>query len=103
VVVVYDNRLNDTSVINNVDVDSEGRVARYEKDGQGLFYVEAGVLAFRRAVLQELPAGSVVSLEKEVFPKLIARHCLLAHPTDVRFYDIGTPSRLEAIERLFTQ
>ncbi len=102
-IVVYDNRLNDTSVKNNVDVAPDGRVARYEKDGDGLFYVEAGVLAFRRAVLDYLPADGVVSLEKDVFPKLIAIGSLLAFPTSERFYDIGTPERLAVIERLFAQ
>ena len=103
VLVVYNNRLNDTSVKNNVDIDREGQVVRYEKDGESLLYVEAGVLAFRRAVVNDVPPGIVVSLEKEVFPKLIARRSLVAYATDQRFYDIGTPSRLEAIERLFTE
>jgi NDP-sugar pyrophosphorylase family protein len=100
-VVVYDNRLHDTSVKNNINLDADGYVARYEKDGEGLSYVEAGVLAFRRAVVERIPPGRVVSLEKEVFPQLITGHDLLAYPTTERFYDIGTPDRLEAIERLF--
>lgn len=101
--VIYDNRLNDTSVKNNVDVDEGGYVSRYDKDGVNLNYVEAGVLAFRRSVLAHMPAQDVVSLEKEVFPQLIARHGLIAYPTRQRFYDIGTPDRLEAIQELFGQ
>ena len=101
-VVVYDNRGADTSVKNNIDLDTDGYVSRYEKDGEGLHYVEAGVLAFRRKVIDTLPAGEVISLEKEVFPKLIARRALLAYPTNTRFYDIGTPDRLRAFEELFT-
>lgn len=100
-VVVYDNRLHDTSVKNNIDIDSDGYVARYEKDGEGLSYVEAGVLGFRRKVVDRIPQPGVVSLEKEIFPRLIAEHDLIAYPTTERFYDIGTPERLEAIERLF--
>jgi NDP-sugar pyrophosphorylase family protein len=47
-----------------------------------------------------IPSGGFVSLEKEVFPKLIAARALIAHVTRQRFYDIGTPERLQAIERL---
>jgi NDP-sugar pyrophosphorylase family protein len=102
-VVVYDNRLSDTSVTNNIDLDGSGYVNRYEKDGVGLSYVEAGVLAFRRHVIESIPPGQVVSLEKEIFPQLIAKHRLLGYPTRTRFYDIGTPDRLRAFEDLLRQ
>src|SRR5437763_480412 len=50
--VVYDNRLGDTSVKNNVDLDDLQYVTRYEKDSADkLAYVEAGVLAFRHSVI----------------------------------------------------
>jgi NDP-sugar pyrophosphorylase family protein len=100
--VVYDNSDEDTSVINNVEVDDEsGVVTRYEKDSKDVLrYVEAGVLAFRKSALDLIPADGAVSLEKEIFPQLIARRALIAHVTRQRFYDIGTPERLQVIERL---
>jgi NDP-sugar pyrophosphorylase family protein len=104
VVAVYDNRLGDTSVRNNISLDERRRVVRYDKksvDDPELTHVEAGVLAFRRSVLELLPAG-VVSLENEIFPRLIARGDLIAYPTQQRFYDVGTPERLQAIQGLFT-
>lgn len=101
-IVAYDNRLGDTSVKNNIDLDASGKVTRYQKDGEGLHYVEAGVLAFRREVLDFIPDKPVVSLENEVFPELISRGLMLGHPTSQRFYDIGTPERLRVIEALFT-
>ncbi|HLJ45213.1 MAG TPA: nucleotidyltransferase family protein [Bryobacteraceae bacterium] len=101
VVVVYDNRLGDTSVKNNIDLDDSGYVTRYEKDSPDrLSYVEAGVLAFRRSVVELIPTAGAVSLEKEVFPKLIATHELAGFVTTERFYDIGTPDRLAVIEEL---
>ena len=105
VVVIYDNRFGDTSVRNNIAVDENSRVIRYEKGPAGdpaLTHVEAGVLAFRRRLLDLVPSTGVVSLENEVYPKLIARKELLAWPTQQRFYDIGTPERLQAIGGLFT-
>ena len=99
--VVYDNRLSDTSVKNNVDVDAAGYVARYEKDSPDpLGYVEAGVLAFRREIVPMIAPQGTVSLEKEIFPRLIAARRLIAQVTTQRFYDIGTPERLKAIEEL---
>jgi NDP-sugar pyrophosphorylase family protein len=99
--VVYDNRLADTSVKNNVDVDENGLVKLYEKDsGRPLSYVEAGVLAFRDSCLDLIPGTGAVSLEKEIFPLLIARRQLAAYVTTQRFYDIGTPERLKVIEQL---
>ena len=95
--VVYDNRVADTGVTNNVALDSEGWVKRYAK-GQSaarLQYVEAGVLCFRRDVFEALPAGKLVSLEQDLYPKLIAERQLRAFVTPQRFFDIGTPQRLE--------
>jgi NDP-sugar pyrophosphorylase family protein len=101
-VVVYDNRLADTSVKNNIELDDGGYVSRYEKDSSDqLSFVEAGVLAFRRSVVDRMPEG-IVSLEKEIFPKLIAAKKLAALVTTQRFYDIGTPDRLAAIGALFS-
>lgn len=100
-VVVYDNRLADTSVKNNIDVDAGGFVTRYDKDSPEILpYVEAGVLAFRRDVVARIAPEGAVSLEKEIFPQLIAARQLVGHITRQRFYDIGTPERLRLIEEL---
>jgi NDP-sugar pyrophosphorylase family protein len=99
-VVVYDNRLGDTSVTNNIELDDQGYVTRYEKDSADrLPYVEAGVLALRRSVVELMPPQGVVSLEKEIFPQLIGKG-LAALVTRQRFFDIGTPARLAAIGQL---
>ncbi len=102
--VVYDNSYGDTSVRNNVEVDDDGVVVRYEKDSKdALRYVEAGVLGFRKTVLEWIPQHGPASLERETFPGLIQRRRLIAHVTRQRFYDIGTPERLEVIERLLAR
>lgn len=98
-VVAYDNALEDTSVKNNIDLDDDGFVSRYEKDApDSLRYVEAGVLALRRSVVDLIPEGRPASLEKEIFPQLILRKQLAALVVRQRFYDIGTPQRLALIE-----
>jgi NDP-sugar pyrophosphorylase family protein len=116
-VVVYDNSQRRIPVPNNIALDASSNVTRYEKTLAGslasiqqplhaapsetsLTHVDAGVLAFRRGVVEFIPPGKV-SLEQEIFPRLIEGHCLVGIPTDVRFYDIGTPERLKAIEEYF--
>ena len=100
--VVYDNRVCDTSVKNNIALDELDFVQRYDKTGSAvdLHYVEAGVSAFHRQALDSAPAG-VWSLEQELFPKLIGQHALAGLRTQQRFYDIGTPDRLAVIEKFF--
>jgi mannose-1-phosphate guanylyltransferase len=100
VVVVYDDREGRTSVRNNIAIGEDGLVIRYDKDSvddASLKFVEAGVLAFRRSIIDLIPEG-VVSLEKDLFPQLIATRQLRAYPTGQRFYDIGTPERLRVFE-----
>lgn len=103
VVVVYRDPVGMTTVAPNIALDEEGRVTRYDKSARGdgeLQYIEAGVLALRREVVDLIPAEGVVSLEQQIFPVLIARGQLAGLPTTQRFYDIGTPERLRVIEEL---
>jgi NDP-sugar pyrophosphorylase family protein len=100
-IVVYRDPSGETAVRPNVALDRSGLVTRYDKtapSGSGLEYVEAGVSCFRREVLDLLPAAGPASFEQCVFPRLIERRQLAALSTAQRFYDIGTPERLRAIE-----
>ena len=101
VIVVYRDPSGETAVRPNVALDRSGLVTRYDKTAAAdadLEYVEAGVSCFRREVLDLLPAAGPASFEECVFPRLIDRRQLAALPTSQRFYDIGTPERLQAIE-----
>jgi mannose-1-phosphate guanylyltransferase len=102
VLVVYDNSVEDTLVPNNIALDAESYVTRYEKKSQapGLTRVDAGVLAMRRAVLALSESAGAFSLENELYPRLIGRRQLLAYETRQRFYDIGTPEGLKLFERV---
>lgn len=98
VTVAYDNAEH-TDVAENLALGDDGQVLLYLKGAEDprLTHVEAGVNAVRRSALAGLPEGEPFSLEQTLFPRLIAAGRLGAHVTDQRFYDIGTPSRLEAI------
>jgi mannose-1-phosphate guanylyltransferase len=55
--------------------------------------INAGAYVLERDVLQEMPsAGINVSIERDVFPRLVGRG-LFGHPADGYWLDIGTPDR----------
>jgi len=95
--VVYDNRHGDTGVSNNIAIDSAGTVRRYQKGSSAsdLEYVEAGALCFSRNVFAGLGPSRQVSLEHDLYGDLIAARQIRAFVTKQRFFDIGTPARLE--------
>jgi mannose-1-phosphate guanylyltransferase len=95
-IVAYEN--SDARVASNLALSADASVVAYRKrDPHGLTHVDAGVIALRRAVLDEIPAGSKCSLEEEIFPKLIERGEMKAWITKEPFYDMGSPAGLEAL------
>lgn len=62
--------------------------------------VNAGCYVFRRRVIDEIPAGQVVSVERETFPALIAGGALVVGFLDTSYWrDVGTPAALVAASR----
>jgi mannose-1-phosphate guanylyltransferase len=88
---------------NNLTVGEDGRVLAYDKVGTpiGGNAVDAGVSLFRSDLLALLPPGAS-SLEETVYPHLIGTGQLRAWRTNERFYDMGTPERLEIIGRVLS-
>jgi mannose-1-phosphate guanylyltransferase len=87
----------DPSAYGVVPTDDDGRVQRFiEKPEPGTAptnLINAGVYVLEPSVLEAIPAGEVVSIEREVFPDLAAAGHLYAHPTDGYWMDIGTPEK----------
>ncbi len=102
VLAVHRDVSGETDVHPNVALGEDGAVLRYDKNGatrpEELCYIDAGVLALRRAVLDLMPASGALSLEEHTFPLLIAQRRLFGYPTAQRFYDIGTFERLHKIK-----
>ena len=100
VITAYDN----TSKIvhDNIAIDKSTFIINYsKKNPAGMSFVDAGLMVFRKDVLDLIPDNQVCSLEEEIFPKLIALKELLAFPTSQRFYDMGSFSGLEVISEVF--
>ena len=62
--------------------------------GRGL--VNAGIYLFKKEILNQIPSGQKISLEKEVLPSMIGQK-FYGFRTTEKLYDIGTPQRLEIL------
>ena len=82
-----------------VETDADGQVCRFVEKGEptagGL--VNAGIYVIERSVLEAIPSGPAVSLEREVFPALVGEG-LYAVAFDGPLVDIGVPRDLEALQ-----
>jgi len=98
VLVVYGNEEN-TDVKNNVRIGDSDNVVIYDKSGnqKNLGYVDAGASIFEKSDLSLIPDNAKVSLENDLFPKLIKVKKLIAYKTKKRFYDMGTIERLNLL------
>jgi mannose-1-phosphate guanylyltransferase len=86
--------VDDAAAYGLVDVDAAGRVVAFtEKTGEHRpGEINAGAYVLERSVLDLIPAGREVSIEREVFPHLVGEG-LGALVLDGYWMDIGTPER----------
>jgi NDP-sugar pyrophosphorylase family protein len=99
--VVYNNEI-DTGVRNNIALDRNRMVVRYDRESASpdLKYVEAGAVFLRREALDFIPDGVPISLEDGIYRYLIEQGELAAHISEQRFYDIGTLEQQRVFEEL---
>jgi mannose-1-phosphate guanylyltransferase len=82
-----------------VPTDGGGRVLGFmEKSEHPVSrQVNAGCYVFRRRVIGSIPAGRVVSVERETFPGLLDERALVVgHLENAYWRDVGTPAALVA-------
>ena len=85
-----------------VPTDEAGRVTGFMEKSQNPVtnQVNAGCYVFRRGVIDEIPAGEVVSVERQTFPALVAAGRLVVGFVDTAYWrDVGTPAALVAASR----
>jgi mannose-1-phosphate guanylyltransferase len=78
-----------------VPTDPDGRVTAFlEKDPNPVTdQINAGLYAFRRAVVDTIPTGRPVSVERETFPGLLASGAtVVGYVNDGYWRDFGTPA-----------
>ncbi|WP_018653467.1 sugar phosphate nucleotidyltransferase [Actinomadura flavalba] len=84
----------DPSRFGVVPTDEQGRVTAFlEKAARPVTnQINAGCYVFRRAAIDTIPEGEVVSVERETFPGLIASGALvMGHVESAYWLDVGTP------------
>ncbi|GAB2911950.1 NDP-sugar synthase [Rhodococcus aerolatus] len=87
-------RVGDPRAFGCVPTDADGRVTDFleKTEDPPTDQVNAGCYVFRREVLDEIPAGRPVSVEREVFPALLARDARVFGHVDAAYWrDMGTP------------
>jgi len=92
-VTLYLTRVDDPRDYGSVPTEGERVVAFREKSPEPVSdQINAGCYVFRRSLLDAIPAGKVVSVERETFPELLdAGHRVLGHVSDAYWRDLGTP------------
>jgi NDP-sugar pyrophosphorylase family protein len=74
-------------------LEKRGRVGyRRHETQEGL--INGGVYVLEKKVLKTIGRGRNASLEREVFPALLAEKCMYGFKTDGYFLDIGMPEEL---------
>lgn len=84
----------DPSRFGCVPTDASGRVTAFlEKTPHPVTNrINAGCYVFTRSAIDAIPAGQVVSVERQTFPELIASGALVQGFTDTSYWlDVGTP------------
>lgn len=96
-VTLYLTRVDDPRAFGCVPTDEAGRVtAFHEKMPEPVSdQINAGCYVFRRKVLDAIPVGRVVSVERETFPGLLADGALVVGHVDPAYWlDLGNPAAL---------
>jgi mannose-1-phosphate guanylyltransferase len=94
-VTLHLTRVDDPRAFGSVPTDPDGRVQAFlEKSPEPVTdQVNAGCYVFRRSVLETIPAGRPVSVERETFPGLLAAGATVLGYVDSTYWlDIGTPA-----------
>ena len=93
-VTLYLTKVTDPRAFGCVPTDAAGRVTAFlEKDPNPVTdQINAGTYVFRRSVIDTIPEGRPVSVERETFPGLLAAGAVVTGHVDTGYWrDLGTP------------
>jgi mannose-1-phosphate guanylyltransferase len=101
-ITIHLTEVEDARAFGCVPTDDDGRVIAFlEKMPQPVTNrVNAGCYVLRRGLIDEIPPGRVVSLERDFFPGLLARRAMVLGYVEVAYWlDLGTPEAFVAGSR----
>ncbi|MHA3700976.1 mannose-1-phosphate guanylyltransferase [Jatrophihabitans sp. YIM 134969] len=93
-VTLYLTRVADPTAFGCVPTDDDGRVTAFLEKTQDppTDQINAGTYVFKRSVLEAIPAGRAVSVERETFPGLLEAGAKVFGFVDTTYWrDLGTP------------
>jgi NDP-sugar pyrophosphorylase family protein len=95
----------DTSRFGKVDVSPSHRLQRFveKQEAGGAGWINAGIYRLNRDLIEQIPAGRAVSIEREMFPDWLRSRRLLGFESEGCFLDIGTPETYRAAEEFFAR
>lgn len=96
-VTMYLTHVADARAYGCVPIDKDGRVTAFleKMENPVTNTINAGCYVFNPRVVQQIPLGKVVSIEREVFPDLVDRGKAIYGMVDDSYWiDIGTPAAL---------
>lgn len=99
-VTLHLTRVSDPRAFGLVPTDPDGRVTAFLEKPQTpeqivTDQINAGCYVFTRSVIDRIPAGRVVSVERATFPTLLAENALVRGVVDDTYWlDLGTPAAL---------
>lgn len=89
--------VDDARAFGCVPTDADGRVTAFleKMDNPVTNSINAGCYVFNRAVIDQIPLGKVVSVERETFPALVASgRPVFGYKEQSYWLDVGTPAAL---------
>ena len=89
--------VDDARAFGCVPTDAAGQVTAFleKMENPVTNFINAGCYVFSPDVMNEIPLGAVVSVERETFPALIAQHRpVFAYKEQAYWLDVGTPAAL---------
>jgi NDP-sugar pyrophosphorylase family protein len=91
----------DVARYGSVKLDQTGRVTQFVEKGvaAGPGLINTGVYLLRKQIVRNLPAGTAISLEREVFPRLLERGVYGLISKGI-FIDIGIPDDFKRAQTL---
>ncbi|MFV9452474.1 sugar phosphate nucleotidyltransferase [Rhodococcus sp. NM-2] len=87
-------RVGDPRAFGCVPTDADGRVTAFLEKAQDppTDQINAGCYVFKREIIERIPEGRPVSVEREVFPSLLAEDARIYGHVDSSYWrDMGTP------------
>jgi mannose-1-phosphate guanylyltransferase len=96
-VTLYLTEVEDARAYGAVELDNTGQVSAFNEkmENPPTNIINAGCYIFNRGIIDSIPVGKVISVERETFPQLLASGAKVFGFVDKSYWlDIGTPAAL---------